>query len=158
MGNFGSEGRNERGETLLSFLLENNLYQMNNFFYKKQRQRWTWESPDGKTHNEIDYFITNKKHIVTDVTVINRFTIGSDHRMVRASIKIYLEKERYKMIRSQTKTPIWTYPQNKTSFQKRISENLESNWQPHGITTLNSIIIDTMIDVQKKLCPKSEKE
>lgn len=28
LGNFGSDGRNERGETMLSFLLQNNLFQM----------------------------------------------------------------------------------------------------------------------------------
>lgn len=35
--NFRSEGRNERGETMLSFLLQNNLFQMNSFFYKKSQ-------------------------------------------------------------------------------------------------------------------------
>lgn len=93
LGNFGTLGRNERGETLLGFLLQNNLFQMNSFFVKKLHRRWTWESPDGKTRNEIDYIISDKKQIITDVSVLNKFTTGSDHRMVRATIKIDLKKE-----------------------------------------------------------------
>jgi len=36
IGNFGSLDRNKRGKMLLSFVLEYDLYQMNNFFQKKE--------------------------------------------------------------------------------------------------------------------------
>ena len=55
---------------------------MNTQFQKKAGRRWTWRSPDGNTKNEIDYIMTDKPGMVTDVTVINRVNIGSDHRMV----------------------------------------------------------------------------
>ncbi|XP_072401726.1 uncharacterized protein [Diabrotica undecimpunctata] len=48
LGKFLSKGRNERGETLLEFLLQQNLYQMNSFFSKKDHRRWTWKSLDDK--------------------------------------------------------------------------------------------------------------
>ncbi|XP_030747668.1 craniofacial development protein 2-like [Sitophilus oryzae] len=70
LGNFGSPGRNDRGDILLNFLLEKNLFQMNSFFHKKPHCRWTWKSPDGRTKNEIDYFITDKRYIFSDVTVL----------------------------------------------------------------------------------------
>ncbi len=53
---------------------------MNTQFQKKAGRRWTWRSPDGNTKNEIDYIMTDKPSMVTDVTVINRVNIGSDHR------------------------------------------------------------------------------
>lgn len=48
MGKYGIGTRNSRGEMLVNFLLENNLYLMNSFFYKKPNRKWTWTSPDGK--------------------------------------------------------------------------------------------------------------
>ena len=44
------------------------------------------ESPDGSTKNELDFVITDKKEIVQDETVLNRFSAGSDSRIVRAKI------------------------------------------------------------------------
>ena len=61
---------------------------MNTQFQKKAGRRWTWRSPDGNTKNEIDYIMTDKPSMVTDVTVINHVNIGSDHRMVMGSIKL----------------------------------------------------------------------
>ena len=54
---------------------------MNTQFQKKAGRRWTWRSPGGNTKSEIDYIMTDKPSMVTDVTVINRVNIGSDHRM-----------------------------------------------------------------------------
>lgn len=109
LGNFGSEGRNARGETLLGFLLQHNLYQMNSFFKKKAHRRWTWESPDGRTKNEIDFIITDKRQIVKDVTVLNTCRTGSDHRMVRCKVQMELDRERYKLIRKKSKQT-WITP------------------------------------------------
>ena len=44
---------------------------MNTQFQKKAGRKWTWRSPDGNTKNEIDYIMTDKPSMVTDVTVIN---------------------------------------------------------------------------------------
>lgn len=61
LGNFGLEKRNKRGEALLEFLLQHNLFLMNSFFHKKLNRRWTWKSPDQQTKNEIDFIITDKR-------------------------------------------------------------------------------------------------
>lgn len=58
---FGSDGRNARGEIMLGFLLEYNLFQMNSFFKKKPHRRWTWESPNGRIRNGTDFIITVEK-------------------------------------------------------------------------------------------------
>ena len=51
-------------------------------------RRWTWRSPDGRTKNEIDYIMTDKPSMVTDVTVVNSINIGNDHRMVMGSVTL----------------------------------------------------------------------
>ena len=85
-GCFGLDQRNERGDTLVELATSTNFKIMNTQFQKKAGRRWTWRSPDGKTKNEID--MTDKPNMVTDVTVINRVNIGSDHRMVMGSFHV----------------------------------------------------------------------
>ena len=49
--------------------------------------------------NEIDYFLTNTKSLVENVEVIQRVNVGSDHRLVRGTIKPKPRIERSRMIR-----------------------------------------------------------
>lgn len=72
---------------------------MNSFFKKSEKRRWTWRSPNSNTKNEIDYVLTNEKLTVKDVSALNRFDTGSDHRLVRAKIEINLKRERNKLIK-----------------------------------------------------------
>ena len=51
--------------------------------------------------NEIDYILTNKDIIVNNVEVIQGVNVGSDHRVVRASIKTNTRIERCKMMRTR---------------------------------------------------------
>ena len=53
-----------------------------------------WKSPNGVAKTEIDYILTKRPDIVTEVTVINQVNIGSDHRLVMNNIKLDIEVER----------------------------------------------------------------
>ena len=101
-GNFGSGTRNDRGDMMVDWASQHKLKIMNTFYKKKYNRRWTWRSPNGQTYNEIDYIITNKQHIFTDTTVINKVNIGSDHRLVMGSIRINTKMERQKLITHKT--------------------------------------------------------
>lgn len=48
-GQFGLGEANERGETPLNYLQNENLYCMNSFFKKPKNRRWTWRSPHSVT-------------------------------------------------------------------------------------------------------------
>lgn len=100
---FSYDQRNERGDTLLNFLQQHNLFAMNSFFTAKRQRKWTWASPDGVTKNEIHYIITNRKATVKNVTVLNRFTTGSDHRMVRAKVTLNTRFQRSKLVKKKWK-------------------------------------------------------
>lgn len=113
LGNFG-EGRRNDTVKLLNFPLQNNLFQMNSFFYRPNG-RWTWRSPGDRTKNEIDFIITNKEYIVKDVTMLNKLTTVSDHRMVQAKVMIYISKERHKQIRKPTSNMPWVSPSDLVS-------------------------------------------
>ena len=48
---------------------------------EESREDMNVKSPNGVTKNEIDYILTTRPDIVTDVIVINQVNIGSDHIM-----------------------------------------------------------------------------
>ena len=47
-------------------------------FQNKAVRRLTWRNPDENTKNKIDYTMTDKPSIVSDVTVMNSVNTGSD--------------------------------------------------------------------------------
>ena len=65
-------------------------------------RRWTWKSQNGVTRTDIDYILTNRPDIATDVIVFNEVNIGSDHRTVIINIKLDVGVERKKWM---TKRP-----------------------------------------------------
>lgn len=113
--------KNNQGNT---FLLENNLHAMNTFFKKAKHRKWTWISLDGNTKNEIDFIITDRKRFVQDVTVLNRVSVGSDHRMVRATIMINLRREKKTFTKASNKK--WTAVANHDKYQRTITKNLRN--------------------------------
>ncbi len=102
---------------------------MNIQFQKKAGRRLTWRSPDGNTKNEIDYIMTDKPSMVTDVTVINRVNIGSDHhRMVMGSITLNTRAERRKLLNKNTRTRVDTQMigTKKNTFQLDLKKQVHS--------------------------------
>ncbi|KAK6761760.1 hypothetical protein RB195_022731 [Necator americanus] len=60
----------------------------NSLFVKKDHRRWTWESHNGATRAEIDHILTNRRWCLLDVSVVPTFCSGSDHRLLRAKIRV----------------------------------------------------------------------
>ena len=125
-GCFGLGQRNERGDTLVKWATSKNFKIMNTQFQKKAGRRWTWRSPVGNTKNEIDYIITDKPSMVTNVTVINRVNIGSDHRTVilMGSITLNTRAEWRKLLNKNTRTRVDTQliGTKKNTFQLELKK------------------------------------
>lgn len=105
MGLFGYGTRNERGEKLITFCRQHELFIANLLFKKQSQRKWTWLSPNGITKNEIDYFIVPRKlkMCVKNVEEINCLKDFSDHRLLRmkfglsTAIKLYRNYHRKKI-------------------------------------------------------------
>ncbi|XGW08040.1 hypothetical protein V3C99_010845, partial [Haemonchus contortus] len=52
---------NEQGERLSEFIMTTHTIHGNSQFQKPSHLRWTWESPGGQFHNEIDHIIFNRR-------------------------------------------------------------------------------------------------
>ena len=85
---FGIEEINERGDRLIEFAEEHKLIIANILFQKPKNRYWTWESPNGETRNQIDFTLSNQRGKVTNSEVITKTDIGSDHRLVRVTLRI----------------------------------------------------------------------
>ncbi|KAK6764350.1 hypothetical protein RB195_024613 [Necator americanus] len=88
IGRFGLGDRNENGNRLPGLLSAARLFHKNSLFMRKDHRRWTWESPNGATRAEIDHILTNRRWCLLDVSVAPSFCSGSDHRLLRAKIRL----------------------------------------------------------------------
>nr|CDJ81944.1 Endonuclease exonuclease phosphatase domain containing protein [Haemonchus contortus] len=85
---------NEQGERLSEFIMTTHTIHGNSQFQKRSQLRWTWGSPGGQFHNEIDHIIFNRRFCLTDVAVVPKFYTGSDHRLLRARFCFSVRGER----------------------------------------------------------------
>ncbi len=91
MGHYGYGTSNARGEKLLNFCAVNNLFVTNTMFKQtKDSRQWTWESPDQKTHNKIDFILikNNWKSCVNNSRSFPSADVGSDHQLIIANIHL----------------------------------------------------------------------
>ena len=95
-GPFCNTETNDRGHKLLDFATYNNLVLANTVGNHKPSRRWTWHSPDGTRHNQIDYILV-KKRFCSGIRVASTFPgadVGSDHDMVMMTFQTRLKNSR----------------------------------------------------------------
>ena len=86
--------RNDSGDTSVEWATSRKYTITNTMFQKKAGRRRTWKSPNDVTKIEIDYILTNRPGIVTNVTVIKQVNIGSDHRLVMSKLDVEVESKK----------------------------------------------------------------
>ena len=91
-----SERTNENGERLIGVIEDYQLEASNTIFQKKKGKLWTWLSPRGTVH-QIDYILIRKKwhKSITNCESYSSFaSLGSDHRIVTATVRLSLRASR----------------------------------------------------------------
>ncbi|KAK6732480.1 hypothetical protein RB195_016703 [Necator americanus] len=88
IGRFGPGDWNENGNRLAGLLSAARLFHGNSLFMKKDHRWWTWESPNGATRAEIDHILTYRRWCLLDVSVVPSLCGVSDHRLLRAKIRL----------------------------------------------------------------------
>ena len=92
----GFGNRSKRGEKFIQYVSEQNLKIVNTMFKLKANRRWTWISPDKNTKKEIDYITTSTPKLFSNYEVLNSFSFGTDHRLLRATLCLSVKKEQKK--------------------------------------------------------------
>ena len=91
---YGLGTRNERGERLVEFCQQNQLSITITDFKQHPRKLYTWKSLDGKTRNQADYILIDKRfrNCVKQAKTYPRSNIHSDHNPLVIKMKIQLKK------------------------------------------------------------------
>ena len=94
IGKFGLGERNKRGDNLVDFCISNDLVVGNTLFQQHPRRLYTWQSPDGKTRNQIDFILVKRrwKSSVRISKTLPGADIGSDHQLLFANIRVKLKR------------------------------------------------------------------
>ena len=81
---------------LLEFATFNNLVLVNTFCHHKASRRWTWHSPNGQHHSQIDYVLVWKRfRSGVNIAGTRSFpgaNIGSDHDLLMMTFHLRLKR------------------------------------------------------------------
>ena len=86
---------NDNGSRLASFAISKNLIIASTIFRHKDIHKGTWKSPDGRTTNQIDHSLVDKRHIrsVQDCRVFRGADCDSDHFLVALRVRMRINIE-----------------------------------------------------------------
>ena len=86
--------RYENGQCVVDLCKKHNLFVTNTWYQQRQTAQHTWTSPDGKTKNQIDYILMDKRfrNGVRNSKSMPGADCGSDHNPVIATVQIKLGK------------------------------------------------------------------
>ena len=94
VGPYGLGEANDAGERFREFCEEQELVLFNTWFKKHPRRLYTWNSPDGKSRNQIDYIAIDQKWktSVIDCTIYPGADCDTDHHLLVAITRLRLRK------------------------------------------------------------------
>ena len=79
---------NDNGVRIVNFATSKNLVVKNTMFPHRNIYKYTWTSPDGKTHNQIDHVLIDRCHSsVLDVRNFRGADCDTDHYLVIAKVR-----------------------------------------------------------------------
>lgn len=132
MGTYGLGDRNKRGEKLLEFAMEHEIFICNTKFQQKKCRKWTWRSPDGRTKNLIDFIMISRKWM-TSVQQCRSFQgadIDSDHSLVIANIKLRLKRRVRMPFKKQRDLAMLAEPMVEKAYKRNLEERIKNaHWK-----------------------------
>ena len=80
---------NDNGVRLVNFATSKNLMGRSTMFPLRNIHKYTWTSPDGKTHNQIDHILIDRRwqSSVLDVRNFRGADCDTDHYLVMAKVR-----------------------------------------------------------------------
>jgi endonuclease/exonuclease/phosphatase family metal-dependent hydrolase len=80
---------NDNGIRVVNFATSKNLRVKSTMLPHRNIHKYTWMSPDGKTHNQIDHFLVDRRwhSSVLDVRSFRAACCDTDHYLVVAKVR-----------------------------------------------------------------------
>ena len=126
IGRFGLGETNDRGLKLLEFAKRHRLTAANTLFNHKASRKSTWHSPDGRTHNQIDWIFISRRFMTgvnrAKTRTFNKPDIGSDHDLVTMTLKVKLSTiKKNKLSRTRFDIEKLKDPEVAESYQEELA-------------------------------------
>ncbi|XP_071646707.1 craniofacial development protein 2-like [Temnothorax longispinosus] len=154
IGVFGLGTKNPRGQEMMDFLCKEKIYCLNTFFKKHPRRKLTWRSPDSTIKNEIDYVLATDKRICADVSTLNRFDTGSDHRLVRAKVLVDTRLERKRLMNKKVRPTLAELRGKEEEYKTTLEQKLKptEKLQELELNALSTQITNSIRSAVRKVC------
>ena len=113
---------------LINLSQENHLMIANTCFQKKSGKLWTYLSDMGGTKSQLDYILINKKwkNSIKNIKAYSFFaSIGSDHRVISARLKLSLRKVK---TLAQKKLYNWSALSNNEELQHQYTIQIRNRY------------------------------
>lgn len=154
---------NRNGSHLIGIMETFDLIATNTKFQKTPGKLWTFQYPNG-SRAQLDYILARKKWLnsIMNVEAYNTFsTIGSDHRVVTAKIKLSLRSAKARKRASRTVN--YKALSTDTTLQAQFAIEVSNRFEP--LIAMGSLspqakydaLQDTCLEVGKSLLPKKPK-
>ena len=164
MGKFGYGDPNERGLRLIEFCQENKLVITNTMFNHRASRKWTWESPNHRDFNMIDYILIQQRwrSSICNTRAFPGIHIGSDHKLVMTAIKTKFRVDKMVQIPAKIDTLKLQDEQTKLKYELELKNKFEAlNYLKdveinNAITQMNDILKKTGIEILGKRRNKHE--
>jgi endonuclease/exonuclease/phosphatase family metal-dependent hydrolase len=80
---------NDNGVRVVNFTSSKNLTVKSTMFPHSNTHKYTWTSPDGKTHNQIDHILVDRRRLssVLDVRTYRGADCDTDYYLVVANVR-----------------------------------------------------------------------
>jgi len=80
---------NDNGVRIVNFATSKNLVVKSTMFPHQNIHKYTWISPDGKTHNQIDHILIDRRRhsSILDVRSLRGVDCDTDHHLVVAKVR-----------------------------------------------------------------------
>jgi hypothetical protein len=91
------EINNDNGVRLVNFATSKHLRVKSTMFPQRSIYKYTWTSPDGKTHTHIDHFLVDRRrHSNVDVRSLRAADCDNEHYLVMAKVseRLAVNKQR----------------------------------------------------------------
>ena len=139
---------NDRGLRLLEFARYNNLILANTLGQHKKCRRWTWHSPNGEHHNQIDYIMIKNRFRSSVNTGKTRTypgaDIGSDHDLVMMSFQIHLKR----MNKAKCTRPKFNFDKLKDpEVQKKFQATINKKFAPLLTRAADKLDVNDMTNI-----------
>jgi hypothetical protein len=138
------EGSNDNGVRIVTFATPRNLVVKSTIFPHRNIHKYTWPSPDGKTNNQIDHVLIDKRwhSSILDVRSFRGADCDTDHYLVVAEVRKGLSARKQSAQKTDVKRfnlkklsemEVWKQFQIEISNRFEALENLNDNDDKQGL-------------------------